>query len=195
MAGLYNSSMNKSLLFGALWLACGICSAGTLSFTGTGTFSSIDTPDTFVTPGDNFSLNFLVNTNPVTNSSNSTSVSFDVPVSGFSYDLNQQPVSVPQPTEITFYTSADGGGFAVQFASAEFIFGSAQLFSGTTAAPVFSLGTFSTQSYTFLDNSNVDSNSAAVTLANVPEPSSLLLVLCGGIGLLAVGIGKSFSFR
>ena len=188
--------MSKSLLFGVLSLAtCGMCSASTLPVTATGMFSSTDTSDTFVTPGDIFSLSFLVDSSPVTNGSNSTSVSFDVPISQFNYDLNGLPVSVPSPTEITFYTLGDGGGLAVNFPSAEFIFGPSQLFSGTTAAPMFSAGTFSSQSYLFFDSNNVDTNAATVKIAATPEPSSLPFLLCGGIALLAVRLRKSVGVR
>jgi hypothetical protein len=185
--------MMKSLLLSMLSLGvCAMCSASSLYVTGSGTFSPTDTPDTFVTPGDTFSVQFVVPSSPTTNGMNSTTVSFDVPVSNFSYALNRIPVSVPQPTEITFYTAADGGGFAVDFGpSTEFLFSSSQIFAGTTAAPTFSPGMFSGQSFLFLDSNNVDSNSATVTVAPTPEPASILLVLCGVIGLIAVRTRKS----
>src|SRR5271156_1408721 len=117
--------MMKTLLLSMLSLGiCGICSASSLYVTGSGTFSSspTDTADTFVTPGDTFSVQFVVPSSPTIDGSNSTTVSFDVPVFDFSYALNRIPVSVPQPTEITFYTTADDGGFAVAFGpSTEFI--------------------------------------------------------------------------
>lgn len=171
---------------------CATCSASQLYITATGTFGATDTADAFVTPGDLFSLQFVVPGSPTITASNSTTVSFDVPVSDFSYALNGAPVAVPQPTEITFYTAADGGGFEVAFGpSTEFLFSSAQIFSGTTAAPTFSASTFSNPTFLFLDNNNVDTNPAAVTLASTPEPSSILLLLCGGIGLFAVGVRKA----
>jgi hypothetical protein len=185
--------MMKTLLLSMLSLGiCGMCSASSLYVTGTGTFSPTDTADTFVTPGDTFSVQFIVPSSPSINGSNSTTVSFDVPVFGFTYTLNQTPVSVPEPTEVTFYTTADNGGFAVDFGpSTEFLFSGSQIFPGTTAAPTFSPGMFSGQTFLFLDSNNVDSNSSTVTVAPTPEPASILLVLCGGIGLIAVGARKS----
>ena len=176
-----------------LWLlsltAIGMCSAGPIFVTGTGTFSAADTPDTFVTPGDTFAL--YVPSNPVIPPSGFTTLSFDVPVAGFTYELDGIVDPVSLPTEITFYTAADGGGFAVDFGPiTEFLFSSSQIFSGTTAAPTFSPGTFDNQSFLFLDSNNVDINPATVTVTPTPEPSSILLLLCGGIGLFAFGIRK-----
>lgn len=185
--------MFKTLLLSVLCLAtCGIASAGSLFVTATGTFSAVDTGDTYVTPGDTFSLAFLVPTSPITNGTNSTTLSFDVPVGLFTYKLDGIVDPVPPPTEITFYTAADGGGFEVDFGpDTEFLFSSSQIFSGTTAAPTFSPGTFDDQSFLFLDDNNVDSNSATVTVTPTPEPSSILLLLCGGLCLFAVGMRKS----
>lgn len=171
---------------------CGMCSASSLYFTASGTFSgaTVDTADTFVTPGDTFALQFVVPSSPTITAGNFTALSFDVPVVGFAYTLNGKPVAVSQPTEITFYTAADGGGVEVDFGpSTEFLFSSSQLFAGTTAAPTFAPGTFGNQSFLFLDSKNVDTNSASAALAQTPEPSSLLL-LCGGLSLCAVGMRK-----
>jgi hypothetical protein len=166
---------------------CTSAYADSLEITATGTFSATDTPDTFVTPGDPFSLSFLVDTNPSIPPGDSTSLSFDVPVESFAYTVNGAPVNVT-PSEITFYTAADGGGFAVQFSDAEFIFGNDQIFSATstTSAPVFSTGSFSAQNFVFLDDSNVDSGASLVTLTTAtPEPSFLPVLLCGGLALIA----------
>jgi hypothetical protein len=184
--------MVKTLLLSVLCLGvCGACSASTLFVPASGTFSAEDTADAFVTPGDTFSLMFAVPSTPTITSSNSTSVSFDVPVLDFSYALDGTPDPVPQPAEITFYTAADGGGFAVDFGpSTEFLFGSSQMFTGTTADPTFTVGTFANQNFLFLDNNNVDSNSAAAQVAT-PEPSSILFLLCGGIGVVVVRMRNS----
>lgn len=108
--------MFKTLFLSLLCLAaCEVCTAGSLFVTASGTFSDTDTADTYVTPGDMFSLTFLVPSSPITNGTNSTTLSFDVPVAGFTYELDGMMESVPAPTEITFYTAADGGGFEVDF--------------------------------------------------------------------------------
>jgi hypothetical protein len=185
--------MVKTLVLSVLSLAaCGLCSASQLYVNATGTFSSTDTADTFVIPGDSFSLQFVVPNATTTNATNSTMLSFDVPVTNFTYKLNGSLVNVGQPSEITFYTAADGGGVEVDFGpSTEFLFSSSQIFAGATSSPTFAAGTFTSQSFLFLDSNNVDSNSATLTVSPTPEPSSILLMLCGVIGLFAVGIRKS----
>lgn len=187
--------MLKASLLSVLSLAlCAICSASSLYVTASGAFSATDTADSFVTPGDTFSLQFVVPSSPAITAANSTALSFDVPVVDFTYTLNGKSVAVPQPTEITFYTAADGGGFEVAFGpSAEFLFSSSQIFAGTTAAPTFSVGTLGNQSFLFLDNNNVDGNSATAALTLTPEPSSFLLLFCSGIGFFALGIRKCAS--
>jgi hypothetical protein len=176
--------------------ACSFLNASTLYVQTTGLFSSTDTADSFITPGDTFKLSFVVNSSPVISASNSTTLSFDLPVIDFSYYLNGVLVpNAAQPSEITFYTAADGGGFEVAFGqSAEFLINSSQIFSGTTTAPSFSAGIFSNQSFLFLDNNNVDTNAASVSVTPTPEPSSILLLLCGA-SLVAVGFRKSARVR
>jgi hypothetical protein len=177
--------MVKTLLSVLSLAVCGLCNAGQLTVIGTGTFSATDTPDAFVIPGDTFTLQFVVPAVPTITCCNSTSVSFDVPVAGFTYFLNGTMVSVPPPSEITFYTVNDGGGYAVDFGpSTEFLFGPSQIFAGTTAAPTFSPGNFANQDFVFFDANNVDANSATVTVTT-PEPSTGLLLLGGGIALFA----------
>jgi len=179
--------MVKTFFLSVLTLAvCGLCSASSLYVTASGTFSATDTVDAFVIPGDTFSLQFAVPSAPTIGAANYTTVSFDAPFFGFSYDLNGVAAAIGEPSEITFYTAADGGGFEVAFGpSTEFLFSSSQIFGGTTAAPTFATGKFSNQSFLFLDGNNVDTNGSTVTLAYTPEPSSLPLVLCGSIGLFA----------
>jgi hypothetical protein len=182
--------MLKRLAF--LFLSVGALSfmqATTLVVSGSGKFSATDTADSLVTPGDTFSLSFLVPSTLTISSSNSTTTSFDVPIINFEYSLNGATVAAT-PTEVTFYTGAGGGDFAVQFASAEFLFSGAQLFSGTTTAPTFATTSLSNQTFIFFDNNNVDSGTATAAVSLTPEPSSLLLLFCGGI-LCAVGIRKS----
>jgi hypothetical protein len=175
--------------------ACSFVNASTLYVQTSGQFSSTDTADTYVTPGDTFTLSFVVPSSPVISASNSTSLSFDVPVVDFSYRLNGVADAVGLPSEITFYTAADGGGFEVAFGSStEFLISSSQIFSGVTTAPAFSAESFPGQSFLFLDNNNVDANSATVAVTPTPEPSSALLLLCG-VALVAVGFRKPARVR
>jgi hypothetical protein len=167
---------------------CALASADSLAVTAGGTFSPSDTPDAYVIPNDPFSLSFFVDSNPVIPPADSTSVSFDVPVADFEYTLNGNPVNVT-PTEITFYTAADGGGFAVDFADAEFLFSGDQMFSGTTSDPVFTKGTFDSTGWLFLDTNNLDAGSTSA-FQITPEPSSIPVVLCGVLGLVAVHFKK-----
>lgn len=178
--------MIRTVLFSLLAVfLCTSAEAGSVDVTATGMFSAGDTPDTFVAPGDTFSLSFLVNTNPILTSSDYTLNSFDVPVSSFTYSLDGVPVSLTPgetPDDITFYTLANGGGFEVDFPSAEFLFGGDQMFSGPTSAPVFSTGSFPGTSWTFLDTNNVDTGTGRVAIT--PEPSFMPILLCG-IAILA----------
>ena len=186
-----------SVLFGA---ASGIASASSLYVTASGTFSSTDTADSIVVPGDSFSLSFVVNSNPTLSSADYTTVSFDVPTLQFSLDVNGTPITTAQPSEITFDTAANGGGFSVQFPPAasgpDFLFSGPQLFTGPTSAPVFSAGSVSGATFTYLDSTNYDPGGpAAITLTPTPEPSSVLLLFCGGLGFVAARVRKSVSVR
>jgi hypothetical protein len=179
--------------------ACGIASADVLlSVSVSGQFSGSDVADSsLVAPNGKFSLNFYVDSNPTPLAGTVTSLSFDVPVDGFSYKLNNVLVNVT-PSEITFNTLANGGLFDVTFGSglsaSEFVFEGAQAFSGTTAAPVFTKGQFAMTSWTFSDPANYDFQTpvgAAANVAPVPEPSTILLLSSS----LAVLISRKFRKR
>ncbi len=172
---------------------CALASADSLTITADGTFSATDTADALVVPGDPFTLSFEVQTNPVIPSSDYTTVSFDVPITDFQYTVGGNPVSAT-PTDITFYTEPDGGGFEVDFSGAEFLFGGDQLFTGPTSSPVFTEGTLNSTSWLFLDNSNVDSGSTT-RFTITPEPSFLPILLCGGLAIAAVRFKKPAGTR
>jgi hypothetical protein len=186
--------MTRTWLFPLLTIVLSIpAGAEMVDVTASGMFSASDTPDSFTVPGDTFSLSFLVDANPILTPSQYTAVSFDVPVSGFNYKVNDSSVSVT-PSEITFYASGDGGGLAVNFPTAEFIFSGNQIFSGPTSAPSFSPGSFPTTGWTFLDSNNVDFGTGpAVTVT--PEPSLWPLLFLGGLSLAAVRIRKGIQVR
>ena len=184
--------MTRPLLFSLLTLTLVTsASAGVVDIDASGMFSASDTADSLVVPGGTFNLSFAVDSNPVLAPSNFTLNSFEVPVSDFTYSVNNVPVSVT-PDSITFFTSGLGGGFEVDFTApaADFIFQGDQMFSGPTSAPVFSPADFS-ETWNLLDASNVDAGSGPVSAApgqvsSAPEPSSLALLLFGGIAVFAV---------
>ena len=189
----------KWLLLSVLTLAGhGIASADTLRISVSGQFSSSDTAGPLVAPNGLFSVNFLVNSNQTPVSGTVTGIGFDVPASGFSYTLNNSPVSAT-PSEIRFNTLANGGLFDVIFGSGlnaqEFDFQGVQGFTGSTAAPIFSAGTFAVSSWTYSDPAgNFDVRtpiSSAVSVAAVPEPSFMILILAGLMAISAVKLYNS----
>jgi hypothetical protein len=171
---------------------CGIASASTLEVSASGQFSSSDVAGQLVAPNDFFSFSFDVNSATTPLSGTVTSLSFDVPVTSFSYTLEGAPVNVT-PTEITFDTLANGGLFEVTFGSGlnaeQFSFEGAQAFSGTTAAPMFSAGSYAVSNWTYSDPLNYDfeaPTSLNAHIAPVPEPSSAVVILGGLLALIAV---------
>ena len=125
-----------------------------------------------------------------------TSLGFDVPISAFSYRLNNTAVNVT-PTEIRFNTLSNGGLFDVTFGSglnaAAFDFQGAQAFSGTTSGAMFSTGAFTLSSWTYSDSVNFDSQTPAaqsVLISPTPEPSSVVLILSGLVALIATSFRK-----
>jgi hypothetical protein len=178
--------MRKPLLLLILSVAtCGMGTAGPLLFVSTsGQFSGTDAADSLVAPNGIFSLSFAVDSNPTPLALSVTANSFDVPVEDFSYQLNNIPVSVV-PSEITFFDLADGGLFGITigtgFNAEEFNFQGDQLFSGTTAAPVFAAGQFNVTGVTYSDPTNFDTPAAIgdVAISPAPEPATLLLFACG----------------
>jgi len=112
-----------------------------------------------------------------------SSLGFDIPLDYFDYSLNGVAKSVAV-SEITFSTLANGGLFNVTIGTGlsaeEFSFEGAQAFSGTTAAPVFSLGNYAVTNWTYSDPSNFDVETVGkVSIVPTPEPSTILLVSCG----------------
>jgi hypothetical protein len=187
----------KPLLLLAMSVAaCGMASADTLLVSASGQFSSSDVADSpLVTAGGVFSLSFVVDTSPTPLADSVTLDSFDVPVEDFSYELNNSPVSVT-PSEITFFTLADGGLFQVNigsgFTGEAFDFEGDQAFSGTTTAPVFTIGQFAISTWTYTDPVNFDLETpASGSVFIAPEPSTLLLISSGLVAL----VGRKFRKR
>jgi hypothetical protein len=184
----------------ALIAACGTAGAGTLTISTSGQFSGSDTPGTLVVPNALFNLSFDLDTPTTPLTGTVTSLGFDVAVTNFVYDLAGAPVLV-SPDEIRFNTLANGGGFDITFGSGltaqEFDFQGDQLFTGTTAAPVFGVGSFPVSSWMYSDPVNFDMGTAvpepisvATAAGAVPEPSTYVLISAGLLTLGAIRLRK-----
>lgn len=186
--------MAKSMLLFFLALAvCSGVSAVPLYVSASGQFSSTDVAGQLVAPNGLFRLMFAVDSSQTPLSGTVTTTGFDVPVAAFSYSLNGSSINAA-PSEIRFNTLANGGLFDVTFGSglsaAQFSFQGAQIFSGTTAAPTFAIGSYALTSWTYSDAANFDTRTptgAASSVSAVPEPSSIFLTL-GGLGTFLVAL-------
>ncbi|MDQ8162063.1 MAG: PEP-CTERM sorting domain-containing protein, partial [Gemmatimonadota bacterium] len=81
--------------------------------------------------------------------------------------------------DLYFYTESFGGAFEGCGGS----FYGDQLFSGATANPTFTPGTYSL--YYYIDAVQTAQSSLTIASSTVPEPASVALV---GAGLLAMGV-------
>jgi hypothetical protein len=79
--------VKRSLLFAISTALCGMANASA-----SGQFSSSDVSGQLVLPGGQFSLRFVVDSNPSPFSGTVTSLGFDVPIFGFAYTLNGSSV-------------------------------------------------------------------------------------------------------
>lgn len=189
--------MSKSLLLLSLFLAvCGIATANPFYVSAAGRFSGSDAVGPLISPNGQFALSFVVDSNPTPIVGSVTNLGFDVPVLAFSYTLNGSAISV-NPSEIRFNTLANGGLFDITFGSdfgaPAFSFQGTQAFSGSTAVPVFSIGSYPISSWTYSDSRNFDAQTPtglAASINSVPEPSSIFLMACGSVSLLAVSARK-----
>ena len=185
--------LKKTLLFVAMSItAGGMANAATVVFDASGRFSGSDAADSLVTPNGIFFLSFAVSNTQAPLPGTVTSLGFDVPVAGFLYTLNNVAVNIA-PSEIRFNTLANGGLFDVTIgtglSSTEFDFEGVQAFSGTTAAPVFTTGTYTISDWNYSDPSNFDIETVGtVSVVPTPEPSTILLVSCGLVALAGLKI-------
>jgi hypothetical protein len=194
------TSMAKYLLSTLLGLTalCGSAHAATVvDFSVSGVFSLSDIANPPIEqPGETFTIAFAIPTNPTPLAGSVSSLGFDIAPGGVYYTLNGAPVSLTS-SEVSFYTLADGGGVNVTFGTGltaeSFSFQGAQLFTGTTAAPVFSVGAFSVASFLYSDASNFDTTAttSGVTLSPAPEPSTYLLVSAGILSIIGLGFRKA----
>ena len=166
-----------------------------LFITESGVFSSTDTPGMLVAPSGTFNFSFDVLSTGGAVGSTVTSLGFDVAFSNFSYKLNGATIN-STPTDINFDTLANGGGFEVEFGlglnAPNFSISGAQVFTGTTAAPVFATGSYSVSGITYSDPSNFDSvpTAANLSVTPAPEPSTTLFASVGILALVGLSVKK-----
>jgi hypothetical protein len=186
--------MKNFLLIVGAFMAASAANASVLFITESGVFSSADMPNTLVAPGGTFSFSFDVPSTGGAVTSTVTSAGFDVTFSNFSYKLNGATVSAT-PSDINFDTLGNGGGFELDFGvgltAQNFSISGAQMFTGTTAAPVFAIGSYSVSGVTYSDPSNYDLVPAAnVSITAAPEPSTNLFVSLGTLAFVGLSIRK-----
>ena len=97
-------------------------------------------------------------------------------------------------TSLGFYSAASAGGFDMTIGNTYVTTGWVPLYSGPESAPTFLQGTFHLTDYGWQLNSsqaNTLSDSdpgvpGTLSIVAMPEPSSLVLLIAGSLGLLAI---------
>jgi hypothetical protein len=127
---------------------------------------------------------------------------FDFAFSHFNYWLNGSPVAIT-PNAIRFFTAANGGGFFIclgplQCGNGVFPNGLGtgppftQLYSGPNSAPTLLTGAYPFQMGVVVNKIGDSAGNGTLLASAVPEPSSLMLLASGVLGLAGV-IRREFS--
>lgn len=184
------SPLNR--LLSLLALCCLAARGGTISYSDSGTFASSTPGSAFIVPGETWAFAFQADTNPTI--LQSTSVSFDLPFSAFTYSLDNSPVALT-PTVIRFFSSAVNGGWIICFdgtspctdgLAAE----APQMYSGTTFRPTLLPGAFTSSFFVAFENTTLlyqQPNTTVQATTATPEPSTLFSLTAA---LVILGVGR-----
>jgi hypothetical protein len=186
------TTLNRRFLLAVV--LCGLpVHAATISYSDSGTFTTSTPTTAFSGAGEPWTFAFQGDSNPAL--SDVGMGGFDFAFSNFNYSLDGSPVTIT-PTFIRFFSGTNGGGFLICFNGTTTasctdglgspLFGQPQMYTGTTAAPTLSTGSFSITSFAAFVSSTVfdQPNTTVLATGTAPEPSTLLTLAAG---LLVLG--------
>lgn len=169
-----------------LALSGSLASAGIITYSDSGTFSSSTPSDAFgfSGPSETWAFSFQADSNPVVSESGMGGFSFAF--SDFNYTLDGSHVAIT-PTFVRFFSGTNGGGFAICFDGTDFstcteglaTYGP-QMYTGTPSAPTLTAGSFLQDGLgAIVQGNSYGEDNPTRLVGTVPEPSTGLLMLTG----------------
>lgn len=202
----------RNFRFGVLLIAASL-SASTITISDSDTFSSTTGSSAFSGPDETYSFSFVVNTTPGVSNVDPGNY-FDVDFSDFTYTLDGSPVTIT-PVDIRFFNASQLGGFEICFTTACSFFDNPidgfvfigqlgrQMYSGSESAPTMLTGTFapnfaylyvdSAEFFEYFQNAHQTAHSILAATNPVPEPSTILTLGVGFLGIAATRLRRRRS--